>query len=61
MSKDKYTSIFLRKIEAVVIIILQRFCNAREKMFTNSLLFAELDVFFFSCIREHLKVFSDTT
>ena len=41
MSKDKYTSIFLRKIEAVVIIILQRFCNAREKMFTNSLLFAE--------------------
>ena len=41
MSKDKYTSIFLRKIEAVVIIILQRFCNAREKMFMNSLLFAE--------------------
>ena len=31
MSKDKYQFIFSNKIEAIVFIILQRFCNAREK------------------------------
>ena len=36
MSKDKYTSIFSRKIEAIVFIFHQIFCNARERMFTNS-------------------------
>ena len=36
MSKDKYTSIFSRKIEATVFIFHQIFCNARERMFTNS-------------------------
>ena len=40
MSKDKYTSMFSRKIEAVVLIILQIFCNAHETVFTNSSLFA---------------------
>ena len=36
MSKDKYPDTFLRQIEDIVFIILQIFCNAREKMFTNS-------------------------
>ena len=40
MSKHKYPYIFLRKVEAIVFIILQIFCNARGKMFTNSLLCA---------------------
>ena len=40
MSKDKYTSMFSRKIEAVVLIIPQIFCNAHETVFTNSSLFA---------------------
>ena len=31
MSKDKYPYIFSRKREAVVFVILQIFCNAREK------------------------------
>ena len=35
MSEDKYTSIFSRKIEAIVFIFLQIFCNARERIFTN--------------------------
>ena len=35
MSKDKYTSMFSCKIEAIVLIILQIFCNAREEMFMN--------------------------
>ena len=36
MSKEKYTSIFSRKVEAIVFIILQIFCKGSEKMFTNS-------------------------
>ena len=36
MSNDKYTSIFSGKIEAIVFIFYQIFCNARERMFTNS-------------------------
>ena len=31
MSKHKYPYIFLRKAEAIVFIILQIFCNSREK------------------------------
>ena len=31
ISKDKYASMFLHKIEAVVFIILQTFCNAYKK------------------------------
>ena len=46
MSKDKYQFIFSNKIEAIVFIILQRFCNAREKMLTNSLPHAAWVVFF---------------
>ena len=30
-SKDKCTSIFLRKIQSIMLIILKNFCNAREK------------------------------
>ena len=40
MSKHKYPYIFLRKVEAIVFIILQIFCNAHGKMFTNSVLCA---------------------
>ena len=40
MSKDKYTSIFSCQMEAIVFITLQIFYNTREKVFTNSLLFA---------------------
>ena len=36
MSEEKYTSIFSRKVEAIVFIILQIFCKGSEKMFTNS-------------------------
>ena len=46
MSKDKCQFIFSNKIEAIVFIILQRFCNAREKMLTNSLPYAAWVVFF---------------
>ena len=49
MSKDKYQFIFSNKIEAIVFIILKRFCNAREKMLTNSLPYAAW-VFFFGVI-----------
>ena len=31
MSKDKYTDIFSRQIEAIAFITLKIFCNAREK------------------------------
>ena len=31
MSKDKYTDIFSRQIEAIAFIILKIFCNVREK------------------------------
>ena len=40
MSKDKYTSIFSRQMEAIVFIILQIFYNTHEKIVTNSLLFS---------------------
>ena len=53
MSKDKYTSMFSHKIEAVVLIILQIFCNAHETVFTNSSLF---DAKYILCC-----VFSGTT
>ena len=46
MSVANYKSIFSRKLEVRVFLILQIFCNAREKMFTNSLLFSAWDVFF---------------
>ena len=36
MSQDKYLYIFSRKIEAIVFVILQLFCNARAQMFMNS-------------------------
>ena len=39
MSKDKYTSTFSRKIEAIVFLILKIFCNAREKAFTKQIMF----------------------
>ena len=41
-SKDKYTTVFSCGIEAIVLIILQLFCNAREKLCTNT----AWDVFF---------------
>ena len=50
MSKDKYTRIFSRELETITFIILQIFCNARYKIFTNSLLFPVWDVFFFSVL-----------
>ena len=46
MSEEKYASIFSRKVEAIVFIILQIFCKGSEKMFTNSLLYTAWDVFF---------------
>ena len=44
MFKDKYTRICSRKIEAIVFHVVQIFCNAWEKMVTNSLLFSVCDV-----------------
>ena len=61
MSKDKYTSTFTRKIEAIVFLILQKFRNAREKMFTNSLMFSAWDVFYkeiFHLFRNNHKMLS---
>ena len=46
MSWDKYTSIFSRKIEAFVLIVLLIFCIARETMHTTSLMFAAWYVLF---------------
>ena len=46
MSKDKYLYKYSRKIEAIVFNILQIFCKAREKNFTNSSLYSARDVFF---------------
>ena len=37
-SKDKYTSIFSRKIEGIVFLILSTFCNARETMHSQCIL-----------------------
>ena len=48
MSKDKYTGIFSRQMEAIVFITLQIFYNTREKVFTNSLLFAAWNKYFLS-------------
>ena len=48
MSKDKFTSIFSRQMEAIVFITLQIFYNTREKVFTNSLLFAAWNIYFLS-------------
>ena len=42
--------ILLCKIEAIVFIILQIFCNTGGKMFMNGLLFAARDVFFLSVL-----------
>ena len=46
MSKDKYLYKFSRKIEAIVFNILQIFCKACEKNFTNSSLYSARNVFF---------------
>ena len=53
MSKDKYTGIFSRQMEAIVFIILQIFYNTHEKIFTNSLLFSarNMYIFKFSLVR----------
>ena len=40
ISKDKYTSISLHKIEATLFVIVQIFCNPCKKMFMSSLLIA---------------------
>ena len=45
-SKDKCTSIFLRKIQSFVLIILKKILQRAWKMFTNSLLYEVWDVFF---------------
>ena len=50
ISEGKCTSIFLRKVEAIVFHILQIFYNATEKLFTNSLLFSTGQVFFLSVL-----------
>ena len=50
ISEGKFTSIFLRKVEAIVFHILQIFYNATEKLFTNSLLFSTGQVFFLSVL-----------
>ena len=47
MSINKFESIFLRKIEAIVFIISQLFFRTRKKMVKNRLLFAAWDVSFF--------------
>ena len=47
MSINKFESIFLRKIEAIVFIISQLFCRTRKKLVKNRLLFAAWDVSFF--------------
>ena len=46
MPKDTHTMIFWCKMEAIVLSILQTFCNAREKMFANSLPFVTWEVYF---------------
>ena len=50
MSKDKYTGIFSRKIQAIVFIILQIFSNTREKIYTNSSGVCCLECFLFIVI-----------
>ena len=44
--RTNVSSYFLNKIEAIVFIILQRFCSAGEKIFTNNLPYAAWVVFF---------------
>ena len=53
MSKDKYTRIFLRQIEAIVFIFLQLFLQRAGNVFTNSSPFITKDV--------HFSVFAGTT
>ena len=53
MSKDKYTRIFLRQIEAIVFIFLQLFLQRAGNVFTNSSTFITNDV--------HFSVFAGTT
>lgn len=43
-SRTDDTRICSRKIEAIVFHVVQIFCNACEKMVTNSLLFSVCDV-----------------
>lgn len=47
-SKEKYTSISSRQMEAIVFIILQIFLKHADKLFTKNLLFDEQNVYFFS-------------
>ena len=47
MSKEQYTRIISLIVEAFVVIILQVFCNACEKMFTNRVLLPVWGVLFF--------------
>ena len=53
MSKDKYTRMFLRQIEAIVFNSLQLFLQRAGKVFTNSSTFITKDV--------HFSVFAGTT
>ena len=45
ISKDEYTSIFSRKLLAIVFIILQIFCNTRRKILWTAQLFFCLECF----------------
>lgn len=49
-SKEKYTSISSRQMEAIVFIILQIFLKHADKLFTKNLLFDERNVYFFSVL-----------
>ena len=53
MFKDKYTSTFSRRIEAIMFLNQSNILQRVKKMFTNSLLFSAWDVFSW--------VFSSTT
>lgn len=46
-------SMFSRKPEAFAFIFLYIFCNAREEMFTNCLLFAAWGVFWSDFMNKH--------
>ena len=49
MSKDKYMSMFLHKIEAIVFIILQIFCNANKKNCLQTAICLPHKIFAFEC------------
>lgn len=49
-SKEKYTSISSRQMEAIVFIILQIFLKHADKLFTKNLLFDKRNVYFFSVL-----------